>query len=76
MPGVVVINQTPVELFDEDGNPVTVVQEGSTVTLMVNNVHQMEMLRSIYVELRKMNIQLAHMTDMDLDDVELEDFEE
>jgi hypothetical protein len=76
MPGVVVINQTPVELFDEDGNPVTVVQEGSTVTLMVNNVHQMEMLRSIYVELRKMNIQLAHMTDMNLDDVELEDFEE
>jgi hypothetical protein len=74
MPGTVIVNQVPMDLYDADGNPVLIAEEGNMFMLVSRDPEQLEVLNKVHVELKKMNAYLSIIVGVDLesDDVDEE----
>lgn len=59
-------------LFDEDGNAVKVYEQGGDHSIAIQSVDMIRLLVDIKQELRLMNIQLRAITDLDVNESNLE----
>lgn len=67
MPGTVIVNQVPMDLYDADGNPILVAEEGNMFMLVSRDPEQLEMLSRVHTELKKMNTYLSMIVGVDLE---------
>ena len=63
--------RSTVKIKDVEGNLVTV-REGSISKIQVGDDIQIELLGQVLIELKKMNLQLMMITDMNINDTEVE----
>lgn len=67
-PERIIINKVSVELFDKDGNAVSVIQEGNSFLLATENLQQICLLENILKEFKIMNFYLSIVTDVEIDE--------
>lgn len=65
-PERIITNTVSVELFDKDGNAVSVIQEGNLFLLATENIQQICLLENILKEFKKMNFYLSTITDVEI----------
>lgn len=73
MPGTVIVNQVPMDLYDADGNPILVAEEGNMFMLVSRDPEQLEMLSRVHVELKKMNTYLSMIVGVDLESDDIDE---
>lgn len=62
-----------VRLFDEDGNPVTIVTDGSQLHISVRDEEQLSVMHLMLLELKKIRMHLQMMSEEEIDDTDVED---